>query len=112
MELESLDLKTLDDQTPTLRAKMYSLSLQQRKIVDLLSEFEEGLIVKEIAKRCFITEQTASCQLYRLKEDKVVESSSNGRESVYQLLDRNLRDWLRMRGYKRRYFDTYLLHTL
>ena len=107
MSLESLDLKSLDNQTPTLRALMYSLSLQQRKIVDLLSQFEKGLIVKEIAKRCFITEQTASCQLYRLKEQEVVDSSSNGRESVYQLADANLRDWLIMRGQKRRYVDSY-----
>lgn len=91
---ESLDslvepfLSTLDELTPYYQARIHSLSLQQRKIVEFLCDHAAPATVKEIAKRCRITSQTASGQLKALKERGYVLSDPlgpTGRDTYYEL---------------------------
>jgi tetratricopeptide (TPR) repeat protein len=75
----------LDDLTPYYQDRMKYISNQQRKIVDFLADLRRAAPVKEIAKRCFITQQTASSQLKDLRQKGYVKSEEIGRESWYEL---------------------------
>ena len=88
---ESLDelvesvMRMLDDLTPYYQSRMMFLSPQQRKIVEFLINRRSAVPVKEIAKRCFMTHQTASGQLKALRDMGYVSSIAIGRESYYEL---------------------------
>lgn len=88
---ESLDdlveplMQVLDDLTPYYQARMSYLSPQQRKIVDLLCQRRHAVSVTEIARNVFITHQTASSQLKKLREMGYVRADQVGRESYYEL---------------------------
>ncbi len=88
---ESLDelinpfMHMLDDLTPYYQARMAWLSPQQRKIVEYLCEQRGAVPVKEIARRCFMTHQTAAGQLKYLRDSGYVRSEASGRESFYEL---------------------------
>lgn len=84
-ELVDPFMHMLDELTPYYQAKMKWLSSQQRKIVDFLCDHRGAAPVKEIAKRCFITQQTASGQLQDLRAKGYVVSEAVGRESYYEL---------------------------
>ncbi|MEG3861705.1 tetratricopeptide repeat protein [Microcoleus sp. herbarium12] len=75
----------LDDLTPYYQDRMKYISNQQRKIVDFLADLRRAAPVKEIAKRCFITQQTASSQLKDLRQKGYVKAEEIGRESWYEL---------------------------
>jgi tetratricopeptide (TPR) repeat protein len=75
----------LDDLTPYYQDRMKYISNQQRKIVDFLADLRRAAPVKEIAKRCFISQQTASSQLKDLRQKGYVKSEEIGRESWYEL---------------------------
>jgi tetratricopeptide (TPR) repeat protein len=75
----------LDDLTPYYQDRMKYISNQQRKIVDFLADLRHAAPVKEIAKRCFITQQTASSQLKDLRQKGYVKAEEIGRESWYEL---------------------------
>jgi tetratricopeptide (TPR) repeat protein len=80
-------LRMMDDLTPYYQARMEQLSPQQRKIIDLLCNLRGAVPVKEIAKRCFISSQTASGQLRDLRERGYVESTPVGRDAYYELAE-------------------------
>ena len=80
-------MQTLDELTPYYQARMQWLSLQQRKIVELLCDRRHAVPVKEIAQRCFISHQTASSQLKDLLNKGYVVKETQGRESFYELLE-------------------------
>jgi tetratricopeptide (TPR) repeat protein len=88
---ESLDtlvepfMQMLDDLTPYYQDRMRWLSTQQRKIVEFLLNHRSPAIVKDIAQRCFMSQQTASGQLKSLREMRYVQSIPAGRESYYEL---------------------------
>jgi tetratricopeptide (TPR) repeat protein/DNA-binding CsgD family transcriptional regulator len=84
-ELVEAFMQTLDELTPYYQAKIFSLSQQQRKIVEFLCDRRHPVTVKEIARRCFITHQTASSQLKDLREKGYVNVDAIGRESYYEL---------------------------
>ncbi len=84
-ELVSPFLRMLDDLTPYYQARMAWLSPYQRKIVEYLCEERGALPVKEIAQGCFISPQSASSQLKILRDMGYVESTTNKRESFYEL---------------------------
>src|SRR5687768_16329292 len=75
----------MDDLTPYYQARMEQLSPQQRKIIDLLCSLRGAVPVKEIAKRCFISSQTASSQLKDLRDRGYVLSTPVGRDAYYEL---------------------------
>lgn len=80
-------MKMLDELTPYYQERMRSLSPQQRQIVEIMCDSGKPLAVKEIARRAFITHQTASGQLKQLREYNYVDSKQFGRESLYELRD-------------------------
>jgi len=91
LSYESLDelveplMQMLDDLTPYYQSRMLLLSPQQRKIINLLCDCHHAVPVGEIAQRCFITSQTASGQLGKLREWQYVHAISAGRESYYEI---------------------------
>ena len=84
-ELSTPFLEMLDDLTPYYQSRMALLSPQQRKIIEFLVARRHALPVKEIARRCFITHQTASSQLKQLVELGHLSVTRIGRESFYEL---------------------------
>ena len=84
-ELSTPFLEMLDDLTPYYQSRMALLSPQQRKIIEFLVERRHAVPVKEIARRCFITHQTASSQLKQLVELGHLRVTRIGRESFYEL---------------------------
>jgi tetratricopeptide (TPR) repeat protein len=91
LTVQSLDdlvdpvLRMLDDLTPYYQSRILSISMQQRKIIEFLADHRSPAVVKEIARRCFMTQQTASGQLKKLTEWGYVVSEHLGRESYYEL---------------------------
>lgn len=59
-ELVEAFMHTLDELTPYYQARMKELSGQQRKIVEYLVNYRGAAPVRQIAKACFITQQTCS----------------------------------------------------
>jgi len=84
-ELVEPFLSMLDDLTPYYQARMAWLSPQQRKMVHFLCDNSGALPVKEIAQRCFMSQQTAANQLRKLQQMGYVHSTTVGRESFYEL---------------------------
>ena len=84
-ELVEAFMHTLDELTPYYQARMKELSGQQRKIVEYLVNYRGAAPVRQIAKACFITQQTCSSQLRQLKQKRYVRSIEQGRESYYEL---------------------------
>lgn len=104
-------MRLLDDLTPYYQARMSWISPQQRKIVDFLRERRGGVAVKDIAKHCFSSPQTASGQLRILREAGYVRSVAAGRESYYELREPLMRlclDVKRHRGKPVRLFIEFL----
>lgn len=79
--------KMLDELTPYYQERLRWLSPQQRKIVEFLCTCRSPVPVKEIARRLFITDQTAASQLKQLRENGYVVSHTRGRESLYELTE-------------------------
>lgn len=84
-------MRMLDDLTPYYQSRMQNLSPQQRKLVELLCLARNPLPVKELARRGFITPQTAASQLRKLVELGYLVSREIGRESYYELREPLLR---------------------
>lgn len=91
LDRDSLDalvppfMSMLDELTPYYQARMAWLSGQQRKIVEFLCDRRGAAQVKEIARRGFMSQQTASNQLKKLGEMGYVVSHVVGRDSFYEL---------------------------
>lgn len=84
-ELVPAFMHTLDELTPYYQARMKELPGQQRKIVEYLVNYRGAAPVKQIAKACFITQQTCSSQLKQLKDKRYVRAIEQGRENYYEL---------------------------
>ncbi len=96
-ELVAPFMRMLDDLTPYYQSRMSWLSQQQRKIIEFLADCRQAVTVKEIAQRCFITQQTASSQLKDLRDKGYVNSEGIGRESFYELREPLMRFCLEMK---------------
>lgn len=84
-DLASPFLEMVDSLTSYYQEQMHPLPALQQKIVEFLCEHRSPATVKEIARSCFITHQTASKQLSRLAERRYVIGNTVGRESFYEL---------------------------
>lgn len=84
-------LRLLDQQTPVARALLLGLSPQQRRIVLYLARRRHAVPVADIARDNFLTHQTASSQLKKLRDAEHAVSHAVGRESWYELRDPFLR---------------------
>ncbi|MCB1934878.1 MAG: tetratricopeptide repeat protein [Nitrosomonas sp.] len=78
-------MQMLDDLTPYYQARMAHLTPQQRKIVEFLCDHRNAVTVKIIAKQNFLTHQTTSSQLKKLREMGYVRSHQSGRDSYYEV---------------------------
>lgn len=93
LDRESLDdlvtpfLRMVDDLTPYYQDRMRQLAPQQRKLVEFLSRHETPAMVKEIARRCLISQQTAAKQLGELARLGFVQSIKSGRATYYELAE-------------------------
>ncbi len=84
-QLVELMLELIDDLTPYYQSQISALSNQQQKIIDVICDRQQALPVKEIASRCFISQQTTSSQLKDLKNRRLVTSMQVGREQWYEI---------------------------
>jgi tetratricopeptide (TPR) repeat protein len=94
--------KLLDEVTPYYKAKVESLPVQQRKILDhiarLSSETGEGQTPAQIAEATRLPANQVSAQLKRLAELGYVRPANvRGRNSFYTLSDRLYAIWHQMR---------------
>jgi len=78
-------MQMLDDLTPYYQARMAHLTPQQRKIVEFLCDRRNAVTVKVIAKQNFLTHQTTSSQLKKLREMGYVRAHQSGRDSYYEV---------------------------
>jgi tetratricopeptide (TPR) repeat protein len=93
LDKESLDdlvapfLRMVDDLTPYYQDRMRQLAPAQRKIVEFLCREGRPVIVKNIASRCLMSQQTAAKQLGELARQQFVISAKHGRETYYELAE-------------------------
>ncbi len=99
-ELVGPMIALLDDLTPYYQARMAWLSPQQRKIVELLCDRRGAVTVKEIAKQCFVSQQSISSQLKTLRDMGYVRSLPLGRESYYELREPLMRLCMEMKKHR------------
>ncbi len=78
-------LEMVDSLTGYYQEQMQALPALQQKIVAFLCERRVATTVKEIARSCFTTHQTASKQLKRLADKNYVVATTVGRQSFYEL---------------------------
>jgi tetratricopeptide (TPR) repeat protein len=90
-ELVEPFMRTLDELSPHYHARMAWVSPQQRKMAEYLCDQRGAVPVKDIAKHCFVSHQTASAQLKSLREMRYVQSESIGRDSYYELREPMMR---------------------
>ncbi len=112
-ELASPFLEMVDSLTSYYQEQMQPLPALQQKIVEFLCEQRASASVKEIARSCFITHQTASKQLSRLAERRYVIANAVGRESFYELREPLFRICFEVKenlGYPIRLFVDFLGH--
>jgi tetratricopeptide (TPR) repeat protein len=111
MTRESLDdlvdafMKMLDDLTPYYQARMKELSNQQRKIVELLVDRRQAVMVKDIAETCFIDQRAVASQLRELKKKGYVVSNEVGRESFYELREVLMRFCMEVKKFRGRWVE-------
>jgi tetratricopeptide (TPR) repeat protein/DNA-binding transcriptional ArsR family regulator len=108
---ESLDglvdafIKMLDDLTPYYQSRMKELSNQQRKIVELLVDRRQAVMVKDIADTCFIDQRAVASQLRELKKKGFVVSNEVGRESFYELREVLMRFCMEVKKFRGRWVE-------
>ncbi len=79
--------KLRDELTPYYQQRIDWLPPQQRKLVEYLCRSESPVPVKDMSRRLFMTQQTASRQLKELRDKGYVISHRRGRESLYELAE-------------------------
>jgi tetratricopeptide (TPR) repeat protein len=77
--------RMLDELTPYYQERIRSLPPQQREIVEYLCGCVTPVPVKTIQTHLFITHQTATSELKKLRGKRYVTSNRRGRESLYEL---------------------------
>lgn len=93
LDRESLDelvkpfMRMVDDLTPYYQDRMRQLAPQQRKLLEFLSRHEVPAMVKVIAQRCLISQQTAAKQLGELAKLGFVQSIKSGRAAYYEIAE-------------------------
>ncbi|XXF76367.1 tetratricopeptide repeat protein [Myxococcaceae bacterium GXIMD 01537] len=90
---ESLDdlvapfMRMVDDLTPYYQDRMRQLAPQQRKVVEFLCHETRPVVVKDIAARCLMSQQTAAKQISELVRLGVVARTKRGRETFCELAE-------------------------
>jgi DNA-binding transcriptional ArsR family regulator len=95
----------LDDLTPYYQSRMKDLSNQQRKIVELLVDRRQAVMVKDIGDACFIDQRAVASQLRELKKKGYVVSNEVGRESFYELREVLMRFCMEVKKFRGRWVE-------
>jgi len=80
-------MRMVDDLTPYYQDRVRLLAPQQRKLVEFLAHERRPLVVKDIAKRCLMSQQTAAKQLGELVRLGFVQRTPVGRETYCELAE-------------------------
>ena len=78
-------MRTIDDLTPYYQSRMAWLSPEQRKIIAIICEYRHAVPIKEVARRCFMKQETASALLTALCKKGCLHSFSVGTDRYYEL---------------------------
>ncbi len=106
---ESLDelvdpvMRMLDDLTPYYQGCINLLSQQQQQLIEFLAHASGAVTVKEIARRCFMSSQTAANHLRDLKRIGYLRSitpTKDRRESFYELREPLMRLCFEVKEYR------------
>jgi tetratricopeptide (TPR) repeat protein/DNA-binding MarR family transcriptional regulator len=102
-ELVDPFMRMLDDLTPYYQGRMDLLSPQQQQVVEFLTHAQGAQTVKEISRRCFVSQQTAASQLRDLKQKGYVVGTtpqSDKRETYYELREPLMRLCFEVKEYR------------
>lgn len=102
-ELVDPFMRMLDDLTPYYQDCLNKLPPQQQALVEFLAHTRGALTVKEIARRCLMTQQTAAGQLLKLHPNGFVRAISHGqdkRETYYELREPLMRLCFEVKEYR------------
>jgi energy-coupling factor transporter ATP-binding protein EcfA2 len=80
-------MRMVDDLTPYYQDRVRLLAPQQRKLVEFLAHERRPLVIKNIAKRCLMSQQTAAKQLGELTRLGFVQRTPVGRETYCELAE-------------------------
>jgi tetratricopeptide (TPR) repeat protein len=80
-------MRMVDDLTPYYQDRVRLLAPQQRKLVEFLAHERRPQVVKDIARRCLMTPQTAAKQLGELAKIGFVQRIPIGRETYCELAE-------------------------
>jgi tetratricopeptide (TPR) repeat protein/energy-coupling factor transporter ATP-binding protein EcfA2 len=80
-------MRMVDDLTPYYQDRVRLLAPQQRKLVEFLAHERRPLVVKDIAKRCLMSQQTAAKQLGELVGLGFVQRTPVGRKTYCELAE-------------------------
>jgi DNA-binding MarR family transcriptional regulator len=114
LDRESLDdlvkpfMRMVDDLTPYYQDRMRQLSPQQRKLIEFLSRHETPAMVKEVARRCLISQQTAAKQLGELAKLGFVQSIRSGRTTYYELAEPLMRICIEVKDNKTQHLKLFV----
>lgn len=114
LDRESLDdlvtpfLRMVDDLTPYYQDRMRQLAPQQRKLVEFLSRHETPAMVKEVARRCLISQQTAAKQLGELAKLGFVQAIKSGRATYYELTEPLMRICIEVKDNKTQHLKLFV----
>ena len=78
-------MRTIDDLTPYYQSRMAWLSPEQRKIIAIICEYRHAVPIREIARRCFMKQETVSALLAALCKKGCLHSFSVGTDTYYEL---------------------------
>ena len=112
---ESLDdlvapfMNMVDDLTPYFQERMRSLtSPLQRKLVSYLCKQRRPSAVRDIARLALVQPQSAAKQLGELAKSGLVQKTSRGRESYYELSDPLMRICIEVRDNRAGYVESFV----
>ncbi|WP_437335019.1 tetratricopeptide repeat protein [Sorangium sp. So ce394] len=114
LDRESIDdlikpfMRMVDDLTPYYQDRMRPLAPQQRKLVEFLSRHEKPAMVKLIAQRCLISQQTAAKQLGELAKLGFVQSIRSGRSTYYEVAEPLMRICVEVKDNKTAYLRLFV----
>jgi len=86
-DLASPFLRMVDDLTPYYQDRMRQLAPRQRKLTEFLCRHSRPVPVKEISNQCLMSQQTAAKQLGILLKSGLVNKTTKGRSSFYELAE-------------------------
>jgi tetratricopeptide (TPR) repeat protein len=114
LDKESLDelvgpfMHMVDDLTPYYQDKMRQLAPAQRKIVEYLCQKTAPITVKEVAKQCLMSQQTAAKQIGELAAIGFVSRMPLGRQTFCELAEPLMRICIEVKDNRTEHFRLFV----